>query len=283
MSIRALGYIVLETEKPLQEWETFASDVLGAMVVEREGALLVRIDERNFRLCIRPGKSQTGTIGWDAGSQESLHALRQKLENAGVITRNGSIEECRHRGVLELVHTSDPGGVPLELFAGQMYVKEAFVSPRGVRFVTGALGLGHVLMRTAKYGETVTFYKEMFGFRTTDIWTGQGIMAAFMRCNQRHHSFAVSKLPSPGPNRMGHFMLEVENIDMVGLTLGRGSAQLTRTIGRHFNDEMISGYMQTPSGCDVEYGTAGRRIDDATWVVGQIDAPSGWGHDVVSR
>lgn len=78
-------------------------------------------------------------------------------------------------------------------------------------------------------------------------------------------------------------MLEVENIDMVGLALDRGRAHLTRTIGRHFNDEMISGYIRTPAGCDVEYGTAGRRIDDATWVVGQIDAPSGWGHDVVPR
>lgn len=283
MRVRALGYIILETERPLQEWKTFANDVLGAMVVDRGDELLVRIDDRNFRICVRLGQSQTGTIGWDAGDQESLHALRDKLEGSGVTTRPGSKEECSRRGVLELVHASDPGGVPLELFFGQMYIKEAFVSPQGARFVTGALGLGHVLMRTAKYEETVVFYRELLGFRVTDIWTGEGITAAFMRCNPRHHSIAVSKLPSAGPNRIGHFMLEVENIDMVGLTLDRGRALLTRTMGRHFNDEMISGYIQTPSRCDVEYGTAGRTIDDAAWVVGQIDAPSGWGHEVVSR
>jgi 3,4-dihydroxy-9,10-secoandrosta-1,3,5(10)-triene-9,17-dione 4,5-dioxygenase len=283
MSVRALGYVVLETEKPLQEWKAFATDVLGAMVVERGDELLVRIDDRNFRLCIRQGKSQTGTIGWDAGDQETLRVLRDKLEGAGVETRTGSREDCSRRGVLELFHAQDPGGVPLELFAGQMYIKEAFVSPQGARFVTGALGLGHVLMRTEKYDETVAFYRKLLGFRITDVWTGEGVTAAFMRCNARHHSIAVSKLPTPGPNRIGHFMLEVDDIDMVGLALDRGRALLTRTMGRHFNDEMISGYLRTPSGFDVEYGTAGRRIDDATWVVGQIDAPSGWGHDVVPR
>lgn len=283
MNIRALGYLILETERPLQEWKSFASDVLGAMVVEQGGDLLVRIDDRNFRLWIRRGASPVPRIGWDAGDHESLQALRDKLERAGVATRPGSREECRDRGVLEFVHAQDPGGVPLELFVGQMYIKEPFVSPQGARFVTGALGLGHVLMRTAKYDETVAFYRNLLGFRITDVWTGEGITAAFMRCNPRHHSIAVSKIPTEGPNRIGHFMFEVENIDMVGLALDRGQQSITRTMGRHFNDEMISGYLRTPSGCDVEYGTAGRRIDDATWVVGQIDAPSGWGHSVVPR
>jgi 3,4-dihydroxy-9,10-secoandrosta-1,3,5(10)-triene-9,17-dione 4,5-dioxygenase len=281
MSVRALGYLILETEKPLRDWKTFASDLLGAMVVDRGDELFVRIDDRNFRLCIRQGGSQTGRIGWDAGDHESLHALRDKLESSGLATRPGSKEECRERGVLELVHATDPGGVPLELFVGQMYIKEPFVSPHGARFITGELGLGHVLMRTARYDQTVEFYRSLLGFRITDVWTGEGITAAFMRCNARHHSIAVSKLPSEGPNRIGHVMLEVDNIDLVGLALDRGRDVVTRTMGRHFNDEMISGYLRTPSGCDVEYGTAGRRIDDASWVVGQIDAPSGWGHDVV--
>jgi 3,4-dihydroxy-9,10-secoandrosta-1,3,5(10)-triene-9,17-dione 4,5-dioxygenase len=282
MNVRALGYLILETERPLEEWEAFATEVLGAMVIDRGNDLLVRVDDRNFRLCIRQGSSQVCRIGWDAGDHESLHAIRDKLEAAGFPTRAGSKEECHERGVLEIVHCNDPGDVPLELHVGHLYIKDPFVSPRGVRFVTGSLGLGHVLMRTAKYEETVTFYRHLLGFRITDVWTGEGITAAFMRCNPRHHSIAVSKI-AEGPNRVGHFMLEVENIDMVGLALDRGRAQLTRSVGRHFNDEMISGYLRTPSACEVEYGTAGRRIDDATWSVGQIDAPSGWGHAVVPR
>lgn len=279
MSVRALGYLVLETDKPLSDWKSFASEVLGAMVLERDGQLLVRVDDRNFRLCIRAGRSQTGTIGWDVGDHESLQTLCARLEQAGIATRTASALECADRGVIALVHALDPGGVPLEFFVGQMYIKEPFVSPRGARFVTGDLGLGHVLMRTAKYEETVAFYRQLLGFRITDIWTGEGITAAFMRCNPRHHSIAVAKLTTGGANRLGHFMLEVEDIDMVGLALDRGRDHFVRTLGRHFNDQMISGYLRTPSGFDVEYGTAGRRIDDATWMVGQIDAPSGWGHN----
>lgn len=280
MNVRALGYLILETARPLDEWKAFATDVLGAMVVDRGDDLLIRIDDRNFRLCIRPGSSQVGRIGWDTGDHETLCAIRDKLQAADVPTRRGSEEECRERGVLELVHCNDPGGVPLELHVGQLYIKEPFVSPRGVRFVTGPLGLGHVLVRTTKYEETVRFYRHLLGFRVSDVWTNESVTVTFMRCNPRHHSIAVSKMVE-GENRFGHFMLEVENIDMVGLALDRGAQALTRTIGRHFNDEMISGYLRTPSACDVEYGTAGRRIDDSTWVVGQIDSPSGWGHAVV--
>lgn len=283
MNVRALGYLVLETKCPLEEWKEFATDILGVMVVEEEDSLLLRVDDRNFRLCIRKGGAHPVRIGWDAGDQDSLQSLREHLERAGVATRDGSREDCRERGVLELVHCEDPGGVPIELHVGQMYIREPFVSPRGVRFVTGTLGLGHVLIRTAKYDETVAFYRKLLGFKVTDVWTGEGITAAFLRCNARHHSIAVSKLPSAGPNLVGHFMIEAENIDMVGLALDRGRDLLTRTMGRHFNDEMISGYIRTPSGFDVEYGTGGRRIDDATWVVGQIDAPSGWGHRVIPR
>ena len=53
---------------------------------------------------------------------------------------------------------------------------------------------------------------------------------------------------------------------------------LARSIGRHLNDRVVSFYVAGPSGFDVEYGTGGRLIDDATWTVETYHSGSAWGH-----
>jgi len=49
-------------------------------------------------------------------------------------------------------------------------------------------------------------------------------------------------------------------------------------LGRHTNDHMLSFYMRTPSGFEVEYGWGARTVDDAAWHVQRHQAPSIWGH-----
>jgi 3,4-dihydroxy-9,10-secoandrosta-1,3,5(10)-triene-9,17-dione 4,5-dioxygenase len=50
------------------------------------------------------------------------------------------------------------------------------------------------------------------------------------------------------------------------------------TLGRHANDLMVSFYVRTPGGFDIEYGTDGRLVDDATWISRETTAVSLWGH-----
>ena len=57
-----------------------------------------------------------------------------------------------------------------------------------------------------------------------------------------------------------------------------GAAPASTSIGMHTNDHMISFYMQTPSGFDCEFGTAGRKIDDSVWSVGQLRGRELLGH-----
>ena len=53
---------------------------------------------------------------------------------------------------------------------------------------------------------------------------------------------------------------------------------VARGIGRHTNDHMVSFYMQSPSGFEVEYGWGARVVDDSTWQVQQHTRGSIWGH-----
>ncbi len=281
MRVAALGYLGFTTAKPLAEWARFATGILGASAEERDGALRVRVDERNFRVEVtRADTAGLSFVGWDVGNDRHLHELRQRLSAAGVDVRSGTAEECARRGVLELIACRDPAGNALELFYGQMCPREPFVSPLGVRFVTGELGLGHIVLRVGNYDAALRFYRELLGFDLTDVWAGDGGSAVFMHCNPRHHSLALRSGDSG--SELIHFMLEVDDLDAVGLASERGRDLLSRTLGRHFNDQMLSCYFRTPSGFEVEYGTGGRKLDTNTWLAGQIDSPSGWGHQRLS-
>jgi 3,4-dihydroxy-9,10-secoandrosta-1,3,5(10)-triene-9,17-dione 4,5-dioxygenase len=77
-------------------------------------------------------------------------------------------------------------------------------------------------------------------------------------------------------------MVEVEHSDDVGLTLDRArrnKVKMSATLGRHVNDLMLSFYMKTPSGFDVEFGTEGRQVNDEDWIARESTAVSLWGHD----
>jgi len=54
---------------------------------------------------------------------------------------------------------------------------------------------------------------------------------------------------------------------------------MSATLGRHVNDKMLSFYMRTPSGFDVEFGCEGLEVDDREWVARESTAVSLWGHD----
>jgi 3,4-dihydroxy-9,10-secoandrosta-1,3,5(10)-triene-9,17-dione 4,5-dioxygenase len=55
---------------------------------------------------------------------------------------------------------------------------------------------------------------------------------------------------------------------------------MSATLGRHVNDKMLSFYMKTPGGFDIEFGCEGMQVeDDHDWIARESTAVSLWGHD----
>ena len=54
---------------------------------------------------------------------------------------------------------------------------------------------------------------------------------------------------------------------------------MSATLGRHCNDQMISFYMKTPGGFDLEYGFGGLTVDWSKHAVFEATKVSQWGHD----
>lgn len=290
--IRSLGYLRIEsTDVPA--WREFGTRLLGLVEGRgpEPGALYLRMDDFPARLVIVPGEQdRLLACGWEIGDERQLTELGQALEQAGVPVKPGSADELAARRVTGMLRCDDPSGHPLELFCGAALDARPAFSPYDIRFVTGDLGMGHVVLPAADDDAALAFYTGVLGFRLRDTMAmppelfgrpagGPAAKMRFLGCNPRHHAMALA--PMTSPSGVVHLMIEVATLDDVGRAMDRcvrRGGTLSATLGRHANDQMVSFYVQTPGGFDIEYGTDGLLVDDASWVSRQTTAISKWGH-----
>jgi 3,4-dihydroxy-9,10-secoandrosta-1,3,5(10)-triene-9,17-dione 4,5-dioxygenase len=293
--LRSLGYLRVEATD-LDAWRDFGVKVLG--MVEGRGpdasALYLRMDDFPARLVITPGEQdRLVATGWEVADPHDLARLAQTLEEAGVAAKAASAEELADRRVAGMLQFDDPFGNTLEAFWGAALDSKPAITPYGTTFVTGEMGAGHVVLPARDDAAALRFYTDLLGFRLRDSMRlipetiglppmETPLWMRFLGCNPRHHSLAVA--PIPAKSGLIHLMIEVATLDDVGRALDRCQklgAPLTAFLGRHANDFMVSFYLRTPSGFDIEYGTSGLTVDDNTWVARQTTAHSVWGHRFV--
>jgi len=291
IEIKSMGYVrVASTDLPA--WQQFAGKVLGLAGGRgpTEGNLYYRIDEVSARLVVFPSDvDRLEATGWELADHDALQAAREHLTKAGVEFEEGTTEELAERRVQELIRFSDPFENVFELFHGITYESRPVVTPYAARFVTGTQGMGHIVVPVTDDVEALRFFRDVLGFRLRDSMSmpgefvgkepGSKVWLRFLGINPRHHSLAF--LPMPNPSKCVHIMLEVDKLDDVGRALERVrkyQAPLSATLGRHMNDEMVSFYVRSPGGFDVEFGTEGLQVDDARWVARESTAVSYWGH-----
>lgn len=277
MHVTALGYVGIQATDP-KAWMDFAPEVLGLRPTEtdEDGTLRFRMDARSYRIAIHPGTSDgIAYVGWEVPSPAALERVHRDLEAAGSSPRWATADECRARHVRGLVRCADVAGNELEFFYGQLKISEPFRPARPISgFVAEDLGLGHVVFGVADLASARRFYTDVLGFRISDLYEDRLV---FLRCNRRHHSVALAQRDAL---TLRHIMLETCSLDDVGTTydLCASKRLVTRALGRHTNDLMVSFYVGTPTGFEIEYGWGGRLVDDRTWSVQQLDQTSLWGH-----
>ncbi len=278
-NVTALAYLGLRVPD-LAAWRTFAVDLLGMQATPEsdDTDLFLRLDDRSHRLHVTEGDPGLAHLGFEVDTPTELRALAEHLRASGVeVIDDPALAKVRR--VHDLVRCDDPAGNRVELVCGHLGARTPFVSPRGVTFKTGTQGLGHVFMLVPDGDAANGFYVDGLGFRLSDTIDLGPIEGVFLHCNPRHHTLAYGAVP--GVSALQHVMLEVDSLDAVGRAfdaVGDAGLTIARTIGMHTNDHMVSFYVTSPSGLDIEFGCNGREIDDDTWQVGHYDAASYWGH-----
>lgn len=293
MAIKTFAYARVEATD-MDAWREYGLKVLG--MIEGTGApngeLHLRMDDFPARLVIIPGDvDRLAAAGWECANEAELQDVRDRLDAAGWEYEEASKEVLADRRVCGMITTRDASGYTLEIFHTLALQHRRVVSPYGHRFVTGEQGFGHIVLSTKDDAADLAFYRDVLGFNLRDsmrlppqvVGREEGDDPAWLRflgCNPRHHSLAFA--PFPNPTGIIHLMVEVENSDDVGLCLDRAkrrNVKMSATLGRHVNDDMLSFYMKTPSGFDIEFGCEGLEVDDEDWVARESTAVSLWGHD----
>ncbi len=281
MSLLSLGYVGVRSTR-LEDWSGFATGLLGMQRVDAgRGVQAYRMDDRKQRLVVSSAEGDgLGFLGWEVAGAAELDALAGRLEAHGVTVQRGASALADERHVRDVIQFQDPAGNPLEAFHGAAVASEPFTPGRPISgFLTGPLGMGHVVMNVADVEPLLPFYRDVLGFHITDYGL-KPYKLYFFHLNGRHHSFAMV---GSGKAGFHHFMVELGSLDDVGQ--GYDLAQLEEnriayTLGRHTNDWMTSFYAHSPSGFFVEYGWGARVIDPNSWQPHEtFDGPSFWGHE----
>jgi 3,4-dihydroxy-9,10-secoandrosta-1,3,5(10)-triene-9,17-dione 4,5-dioxygenase len=292
--ISSLGYLRIESTDP-EKWREFGTKVLG-LAEGRGDQVLLRMDDFPARFIIVAGeRDRLLAPGWEVRDDASFEGVARALSDAGVPFKHGTDAELTERRVARLLAFDDPAGGTHEVFAGAALDSRPAITPYGTEFITGDLGMGHVVMPAPNLEPALRFWTDVMGFRLRDSMRlapelfglpagSPPLWMRFLGTNARHHSLALA--PFPADAGLVHLMIETGSIDDVGRALdraGRRKAPVAASLGRHANDLMVSFYLKTPAGFDIEYGTGGRLVDDATWVARETTAISLWGHSFAAR
>ena len=297
---RGLGYVGVEAPD-LEAWRNFALGVCGMMPARvppgasdelprrpnpdarglgADGTLYLKLDDHQWRLAIHPG-DQPGIryVGLELGDLDAVARAADVLSARGAKVAVSTPEEREARGVGAMVSVEDPAGHRLELFAAPLR-DLGFVSPHGADFLTGGMGMGHVVLYVPDIDAALDFYRNVLGFERSDFTRfGPDSSIHFLRCTPRHHSVALLRVGDFGG--LQHMMFEMTSLDAVGSALDRARAEgvtISADVGRHRNDRNVSFYMNGPSGFDVEIGWDGILVGD-DWVENEFTGGGDlWGH-----
>ena len=285
--LQNLAYIVVEASD-LASWQDYAVNIVGLAKGQSDGKSLgLRMDDHPWRILLEEGPADDlSAAGWDLGSAQALDSYVEALRGKGLVVTEG---DPVSRAVSKLYRTEDPIGFSHEFFYGRTGIesKTPAVSSvvRGEGFVTGDLGIGHILPVAKDYEQSVRWYQDVLGLRYSDRIRQEmapGIYADatfFHSATGRHHSLATGAFPSR--KKLNHLMLEYRDMCDVGAAFDRArvaEVPIVLELGHHPNDRMFSFYMRTPSGFGLELGYGGIVIDDDSWEPQIYSVMSDWGH-----
>lgn len=281
--IKSLAYVGVNSPRA-EDWRRFGTGFLGGELAPDgpDGAVRLRVDDAAWRLEIRPAEQDSvAFFGWQVDHEEDLDVVVEKLAAAGVTAERGSVELAEARNVDRLVTFTDPWGFPHEVIWGQHLYPSTFRPGRASSgFITGDQGLGHILLLMPDIEAGHAFFSGVLGFELSDkIIVPGALNSRFYHVNKRHHTLALGQCP-PGVAGFNHLMLQVKDIDDVGLAydmLDEYDVPLTLSLGRHTNDKTFSFYAATPSLFNVEVGYDGIEVDGA-WVPQVYNQTAIWGH-----
>ncbi len=260
----------------LDAMERFLTD-FGLDVSRREDGLLYArgTDPSPYAHVTEPGEAGFRGVAFEAACAEDL-LVAAKLEGAS------AVEKIEAPGGGERVRFTDPDGYAVEVVHGRQLLEPLAVRssaplnrgsdrPRLGTLQRTEAGpscvkrLGHVVLRVSDFRRSEAWYKQHFGFLSSDeVYLGErdNVITAFLRCDRGDEYTDHHTLLCVGVGALGfdHAAFEVEDIDAVMLGhdhLKRAGYEHHAGIGRHLLGSQVFDYWRDPWGNVLEHFTDG--------------------------
>jgi len=289
MEITGVGYIGLESIDA-KSWEEYATDLLGMELntSRDDGAVYLRMDDRHHRIAVRAGETnRLAYIGWELADHFAFEDGLKALSDAGLDPQVGDSEMEELRGVHGVASYTDPGGLPNEIFYGQYFNPGSFrAGRRHAGFLAGDKGLGHVVTVVPELSPELQHYcRDVMEFD----WFGHGLRKGFIefyRGNRNPESHNVGFAAAPGVRGLQHIGIYCNELDDVGIAydmVQERGLPISRTLGRHAQDPVVSFYSYAPDGLEVEYiwNDGNAYFPHDTFLEQRAEVLSVWGHKEV--
>ena len=281
----ALAYLGLRSPRA-SDWITYGPAVIGFQLAEpgADGTVYLRTDDRHHRVAVHPGDADALLyVGWEMQGRDELDAAIDRIKQHSVDVTWATDEELADRRVRRMAWFADLDGFRHEFCYGQESSPKTFLPGRPMSgFEAEDLGLGHLAIGVSDLEAARRFYLDVVGLSFTDEIDAH-VPLAFFHVSARHHSLAVGE--SPGRCGLFHLGLTVNDIDDVGTGYDQAVAHdvpIRRSLGRHVNDRVVSFYLGTPSGFDIEVGWASTHIEPHRHTTTVFKRTSIWGHHQLS-
>jgi len=290
----------LEFEKPnLDQAEAFAHAFGFSTALRTPDALQLRGTDPGAP-CVLIHQGRSRFVGPAFRAADSADVLRLAQATGATATKlpesvgGLSVELTDPTGLaVRVVSDTDDlaalrGQEPLELNFGHASPR-ANSTQRAPREPAQVQRLGHVVLQTTKYLESLNWYLQHLGLIVSDFlyYPGQrerGPVMSFIRCDRGatptdHHTLAMTL----GPTRYVHSAYQVADLDALaagGEYLREHGYQHSWGIGRHIQGSQIFDYWRDPDRLMFEHYTDGDVFDcsiEPGWAPMSVSGLAQWG------
>lgn len=250
---RRLAYLALNVSD-LDRSIAFYRDVMGLQHVGASDAPLrfLRCSDKHHDIVLYRGDPGLKRIAFELESAAELPKLQAALQAAGVAQRPIPDEDVAAMRTGPGVRMIEPNTqATIDFFVAGPAGSDPY--PPFVPTVAKIERLGHLVLKTARYRETVDFFHQVLNFQISDQ-IGEAV--TFMRCfpNPLHHSFGLAD--GKGQSTLHHVNFMVTDIDDIGIAMWRFKRLDVPIVfgpGRHPTSNSIFLYALDPDGITVEY------------------------------
>jgi catechol 2,3-dioxygenase-like lactoylglutathione lyase family enzyme len=221
-----------------------------------------------------PGEPAFAGLALRAASADDLERLAE--------AEGATLEPLELPGGGRRIVLSDPDGHRIEVVAGQAParrrphpaeapwnsadVKERVrLSRRVAHGPSHVVRLGHVVLNVSDFRRSEAWYKERFGFITSDEIRipPETALGAFLRCDRGatptdHHTLFLAQSPKgPGFNHAAFEVVDLDDLMVGHQHLSRAGRAAEWGVGRHILGSQVFDYWRDPWGHTLEHWTDG--------------------------